>query len=123
MSNESLQKKLDKLYGPKKASKANESIFLEADNGGIAIYEGAGNRVDWARDVLSLSIVIENWNLLDRDNVFFTSSMDFASEYGFKRDGDARLLFGEASVIVLDRETAEEEHRRSMNKAIIEGVI
>ena len=102
---------------------SNESIFLEADNGGIAIYEGAGNRVDWARDVLSLSTVIENWNLLDRDNVFFTSSMDFASEYGFKRNGDARLLFGEASTIVLRREEAEEEQRRFMNKAIIEGVI
>ena len=61
---------------------SNESIFLEADNGGIAIYEGAGNRVDWAKDVLALSVVIENWNLLDRDNVFFTSSMDFASENG-----------------------------------------
>ena len=69
---------------------SNESIFLEADNGGIAIYEGAGNRVDWAKDVLALSVVIENWNLLDRDNVFFTSSMDFASEYGFKRNQDAR---------------------------------
>ena len=44
---------------------SNESIFLEADNGGIAIYEGAGNRVDWAKDVLALSVVIENWNLLD----------------------------------------------------------
>ena len=102
---------------------SNESIFLEADNGGIAIYEGAGNRVDWAKDVLALSVVIENWNLLDRDNVFFTSSMDFASEYGFKRNQDARILFGEASTIVLRREEAEEEHRIFMNKAIIEGVI
>ena len=64
---------------------SNESIFLEADNGGIAVYEGPGNRVDWAKNVLSLSVVIENWNLLDRDNVFFTSSMDFASEYGFQK--------------------------------------
>ena len=102
---------------------SNESIFLEADNGGIAIYEGAGNRVDWAKNVLALSVVIENWNLLDRDNVFFTSSMDFASEYGFKRNQDARILFGEASTIVLRREEAEEEHRRFMNKEIIEGVI
>ena len=33
---------------------SNESIFLQADNGGIAIYEGPGNRVDWAKDVLAL---------------------------------------------------------------------
>ena len=111
----------DKQINGEKMS--NESIFLEADNGGIAIYEGAGNRVDWAKNVLALSDVIENWNLLDRDNVFFTSSMDFASEYGFKRNQDARILFGEASTIVLRREEAEEEHRRFMNKAIIEGVI
>ena len=102
---------------------SNESIFLEADNGGIAVYEGPGNRVDWAKNVLSLSTVIENWDLLDRPNVFFTSSMDFASEYGFKRNQDARILFGEASTIVLRREEAAEEHRRFMNKAIIEGVI
>ena len=108
----------------------NESIFLEADNGGIAIYEGAGNRVDWAKDVLALSTVIENWNLLDRDNVFFTSSMDFASEYGFKRNQDARILFGEASIIVLRNEEVEENERRAMaettlfmNRAIIDGVI
>tara|TARA_B100001094_G_scaffold176994_1_gene170952 strand:- start:1164 stop:1523 length:360 start_codon:yes stop_codon:yes gene_type:complete len=111
----------DKKITEKKMS--NESIFLEADNGGIAIYEGAGNRVDWARDVLALSTVIENWNLLDRDNVFFTSSMDFASENGFKRDQDARILFGEASTIVLRREEADEEERRIVNKAIIEGAI
>ena len=102
---------------------SNESIFLQADNGGIAIYEGAGNRVDWAKNPLALSVVIENFNLLDRDNVFFTSSMDFASEYGFKRDQDARILFGEASSIFLRREEAEEEHRRKMNRAIIDGVI
>ena len=75
---------------------SNESIFLEADNGGIAVYEGPGNRVDWAKNVLSLSTVIENWNLLDRDNVFFTSSMDFASEYGFKKNGDAWVMFDTA---------------------------
>tara|TARA_B100000575_G_C22955148_1_gene552227 strand:+ start:45 stop:356 length:312 start_codon:yes stop_codon:yes gene_type:complete len=102
---------------------SNESIFLEADNGGIAIYEGAGNRVDWAKDVLALSVVIENWDLLDRPNVFFTSSMDFASENGFKRDQDARILFGEASTIVLQREADEERLRRKMNRAIIDGVI
>jgi len=102
---------------------SNESIFLEADNGGIAVYEGPGNRVDWAKDVLSLSTVIENWDLLDRPNVFFTSSMDFASEYGFKRNQDARILFGEASTIFLQREADEERLRRKMNRAIIDGVI
>ena len=98
---------------------SNESIFLEADNGGIAVYEGPGNRVDWAKNVLSLSVVIENWNLLDRDNVFFTSSMDFASEYGFKRNQDARILFGEASTIVLQREADEERLRRKMKVGLI----
>ena len=44
--------------------------------------------------------------------------MDFASEYGFKRNQDARILFGEASTIVLRREEAEEEHRRKMNSAL-----
>ena len=102
---------------------SSESIFLQADNGGIAIYEGAGNRVDWAKNPLALSVVIENFDLLDRPNVFFTSSMDFASEYGFKRDHDARLLYGEASHIVLMREADEERRRREMNRAIIDGVI
>ena len=49
--------------------------------------------------------------------------MDFASENGFKRDQDARILFGEASTIVLRREEADEEERRIVNKAIIEGAI
>ena len=49
--------------------------------------------------------------------------MDFASEYGFKRDQDARILFGEASTIVLQREADEERLRRKMNRAIIDGVI
>ncbi len=88
-------------------SKENRSKFIEADNGGIAVYEGPGNRVAWAKDPLSISLIIDNWNLLDDPNVFFTSSMDFASEYGFKENGDARLLYGEASVIFLDTESAE----------------
>ena len=95
---------------------SNESIFLEADNGGIAIYEGAGNRVDWAKDVLALSVVIENWNLLDRDNVFFTSSMDFASEYGFKRNQDARILFPEVPEVILPvlKDLCHRLHRETM---------
>jgi len=85
----------------------SDSIFLEADNRGIAVYEGPGNRVDWARDVLSLSNVVENWDLYDRDNVFFTSSMDFANEYGFKTADGARKLLKEATRIFLNRAVSE----------------
>ncbi len=61
----------------------SDTVFIEAMCGGIGVYIGAGNKVGFARKKIY-------------GEVMFTSSMDFASEYGFADNGDARKFFNDA---------------------------
>ena len=71
-----------------------ESVFIDAQNGGIGVYIGAGNKVGFARTPKMLAYILDTKKIYGE--VMFTSSMDFASEYGFADNGDARKLFNDA---------------------------
>ena len=54
--------------------------FINADNGMIQMFDG-NNMVAEANTAKSICYFIQEFGLAD--NVFGSSSMDFASEYGF----------------------------------------
>ena len=72
----------------------NETIFIDAENGGISVYIGVGNKVGFAKTAKMLAYILDTKKIFGE--VFFTSSMDFASEYGFGDKCDARKLFNDA---------------------------
>ena len=72
----------------------NETVFIDAMNGGIGVFIGAGNQVGFAKTPKMLAYILDTKKIYGE--VMFTSSMDFASEYGFADNGDARKLFDDA---------------------------
>ena len=70
------------------------TLFIEAMGGGIGVYIGAGNKVGFARTPKMLAYILDTKKIYGE--VMFTSSMDFASEYGFADNGDARKFFNDA---------------------------
>ena len=71
-----------------------ETVFIDAQNGGIGVFIGAGNQVGFAKTPKMLAYILDTKKIYGE--VMFTSSMDFASEYGFVDNGDARKLFNDA---------------------------
>ena len=71
-----------------------ETVFIDAQNGGIGVFIGAGNQVGFAKTPKMLAYILDTKKIYGE--VMFTSSMDFASEYGFADNGDARKLFDDA---------------------------
>ena len=75
----------------------NETVFIDADNGGVGVYIGAGNKVGWAKTAEMLKYVLETKNVnVFEDRLFFSSSMDFADEYGFDHYDGAKNIWNEA---------------------------
>ena len=72
----------------------NETIFIDAENGGISVYIGVGNKVGFAKTAKMLTYILDTKKIYGEE--MFTSSIDFASEYGFADNGDARKLFNDA---------------------------
>ena len=72
----------------------NETVFIDAMNGGIGVFIGAGNQVGFAKTPKMLAYILDTKKIYGE--VMFTSSMDFASEYGFADNGDARKFFNDA---------------------------
>ena len=72
----------------------SDTVFIEAMCGGIGVYIGDGNKVGFARTPKMLAYILDTKKIYGE--VMFTSSMDFASEYGFADNGDARKFFNDA---------------------------
>ena len=72
----------------------SDTVFIEAMCGGIGVYIGAANKVGFARTPKMLAYILDTKKIYGE--VMFTSSMDFASEYGFADNGDARKFFNDA---------------------------
>ena len=72
----------------------SETVFIDAMDGGIGVFIGAGNQVGFAKTPKMLAYILDTKKIYGE--VMFTSSMDFASEYGFADNGDARKLFNDA---------------------------
>ena len=71
--------------------------FISAENGGIKFYGGRDNvamelnPVGFAKTPEMVNYIIKTRGLADR--VMHSSSMDFASEYGFANNDDAWILW------------------------------
>ena len=72
----------------------SETVFISANNGGIEVGIGVGNEVGRAKTAKMLAYILDTHKIFGE--VMFCSSMDFASEYGFADNGDARKLFNDA---------------------------
>ena len=72
----------------------SDTVFIDAMDGGIGVFIGAGNQVGFAKTPRMLAYILDTKKIYGE--VMFTSSMDFASEYGFADNGDARKFFNDA---------------------------
>ena len=72
----------------------SETVFISANNGGIEVGIGVGNKVGFAKTAKMLAYILDTPKIFGE--VMFCSSMDFATEVGFADDGDARKLFNDA---------------------------
>lgn len=70
-----------------------KTIFIDAENGGLNIFHGPGNKIGWAKTAGMLADICVQAKL--SGNVQFCSSMDFASDYGFKTNEGAFKLYEE----------------------------
>ena len=82
----------------------NETVFIDADNGGVGVYIGAGNKVGWAKTARTLKYILETKNVnVFKDRIFFSSSMDFADEYGFATHDGAKDIFYTAQNMIQNK--------------------
>ena len=72
----------------------SDTVFIDAMDGVIGVFIGAGNQVGFAKTPKMLAYILDTKKIYGE--VMFTSCMDFASEYGFADNGDARKLFNDA---------------------------
>jgi hypothetical protein len=73
----------------------NETIFIDAIEGAkVAVFKGAGNQIGAATTPKMLAYILDTKNIYG--NVMFTSSMDFADEYGFDHYDGAKNLWDDA---------------------------
>ena len=68
--------------------------FISAHNGGIKMFAGSCNLKGWGNTAEGIAYTLKTVGLAH--TVMGSSTMDFASEEGFKDDGDALLLWDDA---------------------------
>ena len=79
----------------------NETVFIDAENGGVGVYIGAGNKVGWSKTAKGLKYILDTKNInVFEDRLFFSSSMDFAHEYGFAHHDGAKHIFYTAQELI-----------------------
>ena len=71
----------------------NKIDFIDAHNGGIKMYSGY-NLKGWGKTAKGIAYGLRTVGLADR--CMASSSIDFASEYGFENDDAAIRLWNEA---------------------------
>ena len=72
----------------------SETVFISANNGGIEVGIGVGNKVGFAKTPKMLAYILDTHKIFGE--VLFTSSMDFADEYGFDHYDGAKDLWNNA---------------------------
>ena len=73
-----------------------ETIFLDAQNGAVAVYKGVANLVGLAKNGKTLKYIFETHNIdYMNDTVYFQSTMDFADEEGFDTVDGAKQIVNE----------------------------
>ena len=87
-----------------------ETVFIDADNGGVSVSIGVGNKVGFAKTAKMLKYILDTKKVnVFEDDVFFTSSMDFAHEYGFAHHDGAKHIFYTAQELIKDEIIANGE--------------
>ena len=74
-----------------KSGKMNPIRFISAHNGGIQMYSNPGEQVAWAKTPEMIAYALRTKGA--DEIIMGSSSMDFASENGFKNDEDAMTLW------------------------------
>ena len=73
----------------------SDTIFIDAVKGAkVAVFKGAGNQIGAASTPKMLAYILDTKKIFG--SVMFTSSMDFADEYGFDHYDGAKDLWNEA---------------------------
>lgn len=65
--------------------------FISANDGKIELYSDVDTLITSCSTAEDLATAIRTWNL-DFSNTYASSSMDFASEYGFSNNDEARNI-------------------------------
>ena len=87
-----------------KSGKMNPIRFIAAHNGGIQMYSNPGELVAWAKTPEMIAYTLRTKGA--DEIIFGSSSMDFASEEGFKNDEDATILWDKGHTMYLDEVAA-----------------
>ena len=81
----------------------NETVIISAENGGVGVYIGDDNKVGFAKTAKMLKYILDTKNInVFEDRLFFSSSMDFADEYGFATHDGAKEIFYSAQNMIQD---------------------
>ena len=72
----------------------NETVFIDAMDGGIGVFIGAGNQVGFAKTPKMLAYILDTKKIFGE--VMFCSGMDFADENGFDHYDGAKNLWNAA---------------------------
>jgi len=68
--------------------------YIAAHNGGIKMFADGTNLKGWGKTAEAIAYTLKTVGLAH--TVMGSSTMDFASEEGFEKDGDALLLWDDA---------------------------
>ena len=80
-----------------------ETVIISAENGGVGVYIGDDNKVGFAKTAKMLKYILDTKKVnVFEDDIFFTSSMDFAHEEGFADQDGAKELFYSAQRMIQD---------------------
>jgi len=82
------------------SGKENAIRFVSAHKGGIMMYSNPGELVAWAKTPEMIAYALRTKGA--DEIIMGSSSMDFASENGFKNDEDAMTLWSEGYDTYLD---------------------
>ena len=77
-----------------KMTKSNKIRFISANKGGIELFSDPGVKIGYAKEPTKLAELIKVFGL--GDDVYASSSMDFAKEDGFRTHDGARKLLNRA---------------------------
>ena len=83
-----------------KSGKMNPIRFVAAHNGGIQMFSNPGELVAWAKTPEMIAYALRTKGA--DEIIMGSSSMDFASEEGFKNDEDAMTLWEDGYNTYLD---------------------
>jgi hypothetical protein len=71
-------------------------ITVFAENGGLTLNGDNGQLASDIKTAKTLNYYLQKFNIdPDFDNIFFSSTMDFAAEEGFETNACAKILFEE----------------------------